>query len=149
MNSFDVILQIKSIFASTIEKDDGSFYDESSPEFSHLRLPGTGSLDDESLTLHVQENLKLSFDGTLDSPENVSSYVVKKVEGPSSAFYTDAGMNMRSISVTIEVETKEDFDEIDFDDFFHVIVFELALGGLTFTFTRFDNYYSEVVERTA
>mgnify|MGYP000642430527 CR=1 FL=1 len=45
-----------------------------------------------------------------------------------------------------EIETKEDVDELDFDDFFHAIVFELVSENMTFTFTRFDNYSSEIIE---
>jgi hypothetical protein len=55
-------------------------------------------------------------------------------------------MNLRSIAVIIEIETEEDVDELDFDDFFHAIVFELVSENMTFTFTRFDNYSSEILE---
>ena len=53
---------------------------------------------------------------------------------------------MRSIAVIVEIETEENVDELDFDDFFHAIVFELVSENMTFTFTRFDNYSSEILE---
>ena len=53
---------------------------------------------------------------------------------------------MRSISVIIEIETGEDVDDLDFDDFFHSIVFELTSKNIKFTFTRYDEYSSEIIE---
>jgi len=53
---------------------------------------------------------------------------------------------MRSIAVVLEIETDEDVDNLDFDDFFHAIVFELTSKDIKFTFTRYDEYSSEILE---
>ena len=103
------------------------------------------NFDTEALTTFVQNNIKAIWDGELDNPEHFSSYEIKKIDGPSGAFYED-GMNLRSIAVIVEIETEENVDELDFDDFFHAIVFELVSENMTFTFTRFDNYSSEILE---
>lgn len=145
MAKHEVELNIDETYLSMIECDDGTLYEDDCPEFTITKLPGTESFDTEALTTFVQKNIKAIWDGELDNPEHFSSYEIKKIDGPSGAFYED-GMNLRSIAVIIEIETAEDVDELDFDDFFHAIAFELVSENLTFTFTRFDNYSSDLVE---
>ena len=139
-------LFIQGTYLSMIECDDGSLYEEDCPEFTETKLPGTENLDTDALTLFVQENLKAIWDGELDNPEHFSSYKIIKIDGPSGAFYSENGMSMRSIAVVLEIETDEDVDNLDFDDFFHAIVFELTSKDIKFTFTRYDEYFSEVIE---
>ena len=141
-----VELFIEGTYLTMIECDDGSLYEEDCPEFTETKLPGTENLDTDALTVFVQENLKATWDGELDNPEHFSSYKVIKIDGPSGAFYSEDGMSMRSISVIIEIETREDVDDLDFDDFFHSIVFELTSKNIKFTFTRYDEYSSEIIE---
>jgi len=145
MAKHEIELYIKGTYLSMIECDDGSLYEEDCPEFTSTKLPGTENFDTEALTTFVQNNIKAIWDGELDNPEHFTSYKIKKIDGPSGAFYED-GMNLRSIAVIIEIETEEDVDELDFDDFFHAIVFELVSENMTFTFTRFDNYSTEIIE---
>ena len=63
-----------------IECDDGSFYEEDCSEFTEIKLPDTENLDTEALTLFVQKNLKVTWDGELDNPGHFCSYVVKKID---------------------------------------------------------------------
>ena len=146
MKKYLVELYIQGTYLSIIECDDGSFYEEDCPKFTEIKLPGTENLDTDALTLFVQKNIKAIWDGELDNPEHFSSYKVIKIDGPSGAFYSEDGMSMRSIAVILEIETGEDIDDLDFDDFFHAIVFELTSENIKFTFTRYDEYSSEIIE---
>ena len=146
MIKYLVELYIQGTYLSMIECDDGSFYEEDCPKFTEIKLPGTENLDTDALTLFVQKNIKAIWDGELDNPEHFSSYKVIKIDGPSGAFYSEDGMSMRSIAVILEIETGEDVDDLDFDDFFHAIVFELTSENIKFTFTRYDEYSSEIIE---
>ena len=146
MKKYLVELYIQGTYISMIECDDGSFYEEDCPKFTEIKLPGTENLDTDALTLFVQENLKAIWDGELDNQEHFSSYKIIKIDGPSGAFYSEDGMSMSSITVVLEIETDEDVDNLDFDDFFHAIVFELTSKDIKFTFTRYDEYSSEIME---
>ena len=84
-----VELFIKGTYLSMIECDDGSFYEEDCSEFTEIKLPDTENLDTEALTLFVQKNLKVTWDGELDNPGHFCSYVVKKIDGPTGVFYSE------------------------------------------------------------
>ena len=109
MAKHEVELNIKGTYFSMIECNDGSLYEEDCPEFTNTKLPGTENFNTEALTTFVQKNIKAIWDGQLDNPEHFSSYEVKKIDGPSGAFYED-GMNLRSIAVIIEIETEENVE---------------------------------------
>jgi hypothetical protein len=139
-----VELFIKGTYLSMIECDDESFYEEDCSEFTEIKLPDTENLDTEALTLFVQKNLKVTWDGELDNPGHFCSYVVKKIDGPTGVFYSEDGMSMRSISIILEIETNENINNLDFDDFFHSIVFEIISKDIKFIFTRYDEYSSQL-----
>ncbi len=139
-----VELFIKGTYLSIIECDDGSLYEEDCSEFTEIKLPDTENLDTEALTLFVQKNLKVIWDGELDNPDHFCSYKVKKIDGPTGVFYSEDGMSMRSISIILEIETNEDINNLDFDDFFHSIVLELTSKDIKFIFTRYDEYSSQL-----
>ena len=139
-----VELFIKGTYLSMIECDDGSLYEEDCSEFTEIKLPDTENLDTEALTLFVQKNLKVIWDGELDNPDHFCSYKVKKIDGPTGVFYSEDGMSMRSISIILEIETNEDINNLDFDDFFHSIVLELTSKDIKFIFTRYDEYSSQL-----
>ena len=139
-----VELFIKGTYLSMIECDDGSLYEEDCSEFTEIKLPDTENLDTEALTLFVQKNLKVIWDGELDNPDHFCSYKVKKIDGPTGVFYSEDGMSMRSISIILEIETNENINILDFDDFFHSIVLELSSKDIKFTFTRYDEYSSQL-----
>ena len=144
MTTHHVELFIKGTYLSIIECDDGSFYEEDCSEFTEIKLPDTENLDTEALTLFVQKNLKVIWDGELDNPDHFCSYKVKKIDGPTGVFYSEDGMSMRSISIILEIETNENINILDFDDFFHSIVLELSSKDIKFTFTRYDEYSSQL-----
>ena len=139
-----VELFIKGTYLSMIECDDGSFYEEDCSEFTEIKLPDTENLDTEALTLFVQKNLKVVWDGELDNPDHFCSYKVKKIDGPTGVFYSEDGMSMRSISIILEIETNKNINNLDFDDFFHSIVFEIISKDIKFIFTRYDEYSSQL-----
>ena len=144
MTTHLVELFIKGTYLSIIECDDGSFYEEDCSEFTEIKLPDTENLDTEALTLFVQKNLKVVWDGELDNPDHFCSYKVKKIDGPTGVFYSEDGMSMRSISIILEIETNENINNLDFDDFFHPIVLELTSKDIKFIFTRYDEYSSQL-----
>ena len=144
MTTHHVELFIKGTYLSIIECDDGSFYEEDCSEFTEIKLPDTENLDTEALTLFVQKNLKVLWDGELDNPDHFCSYKVKKIDGPTGVFYSEDGMSMRSISIILEIETDENINNLDFDDFFHLIVLELTSKDIKFIFTRYDEYSSQL-----
>ena len=139
-----VELFIKGTYLSIIECGDGSLYEEDCSEFTKIKLPDTENLDTEALTLFVQKNLKVIWDGELDNPDHFCSYKVKKIDGPTGVFYSEDGMSMRSISIILEIETNENINNLDFDDFFHSIVLELTSKDIKFIFTRYDEYSSQL-----
>jgi hypothetical protein len=139
-----VELFIKGTYLSIIECDDGSFYEEDCSEFTEIKLPDTENLDTEALTLFVQKNLKVVWDGELDNPDHFCSYKVKKIDGPTGVFYSEDGMSMRAISIILEIEANENINNLDFDDFFHPIVLELTSKDIKFIFTRYDEYSSQL-----
>tara|TARA_B100001059_G_C17651308_1_gene484596 strand:+ start:422 stop:862 length:441 start_codon:yes stop_codon:yes gene_type:complete len=139
-----VELFIKGTYLSIIECDDGSFYEEDCSEFTEIKLPDTENLDTEALTLFVQKNLKVLWDGELDNPDHFCSYKVKKIDGPTGVFYSEDGMSMRDISIILKIETNENINNLDFDDFFHLIVLELTSKDIKFIFTRYDEYSSQL-----
>lgn len=70
---------------------------------------------------------------------------MKEIVGPSYVSY-DEGLNLSDVLVILDVEiTKDDPDDIDFDDLFHVIVFELSDGDMTIMMTEFESYYANIV----
>ena len=144
MTTHLVELFIKGTYLSIIECDDGSFYEEDCSEFTEIKLPDTENLDTEALTLFVQKNLKVLWDGELDNPDHFCSYKVKRIDGPTGVFYSEDGMSMRSISIILEIETNENINNLDFDDFFHLIVLELTSKDIKFIFTRYDEYSSQL-----
>ncbi len=144
MTTHHVELFIKGTYLSIIECDDGSFYEEDCSEFTEIKLPDTENLDTEALTLFVQKNLKVLWDGELDNPDHFCSYKVKKIDGPTGVFYSEDGMSMRDISIILKIETNENINNLDFDDFFHLIVLELTSKDIKFIFTRYDEYSSQL-----
>ena len=82
--------------------------------------------------------------------ENVEQVIIENIDIPQTQQIDNTPPPARpSIPVPSDDEDiAEDLtlDELDFDDFFHAIVFELVSENMTFTFTRFDNYSSEIIE---
>ena len=145
MTMVEVELFFEGVLATEIEDGEGNFFSDFDENFGAHRLKGTEKLNQDELTKFVKDNLKVVFDGELDNPDDFKSYRVKEVDGPSGAYY-DGAMHFGSLSVILEVEiTSDDTDEIDFDDLFHAIIFELTDGSMTFTFTEFQNYHSHVL----
>ena len=144
MNNFEIELFFDGIYATEIEDENGNFFSNFDEDFASHKLKGTETLKSEELTQFVKENLKVIWDGSLDNPDHFKSYAVTKVEGPSFASY-DVGLNLRSLSILLDVEiTLDDPDEVDFDDLFHAVVFELSDGNMTIMFTEFEGYISTV-----
>ncbi len=145
MTTVDVELFFEAVNATQIEDAEGNFYSDFDEEFGNYQLKGTESLDGDGLIKFVKDNLKVIFDGSLDNPDDFKSYVVKKVDGPASV-NIDGGMRLSGLSVILEVEiVSDDPDDVEFDDLFHAIVFELTDGGMTFTFTEFESYHSDIL----
>ena len=145
MPQIEVELTFEAVIATEIEDAEGNYFDNSEDDFETHRLKGTEDLDADTLTQFVKENLEVVFDGTLDSPDHFKSYEVFKVEGPSFASY-DGGFNISDLSVYLNVEIAlDDPDDVDFDDLFHAIVFQLSDGEMTITFTEFESYGSNVL----
>lgn len=146
MPKVEIELFFDGIFATEIEDEKGNFFSNFDEDFESIKLNGTESLSDDALLKHVKENLKIIFDGTLDNAEHFKSYDIRNFDGPSSAHYTDRGLSLGSLSLFLEVETMhDDTDEIDFDDFFHIVVFQLANSTMTISFTEFEGYYSNIL----
>jgi len=82
--------------------------------------------------------------------ENVEQVIIENIDIPQTQQIDNTPPPARpSIPVPSDDEDiAEDLtlDELDFDDFFHAILFELVSENMTFTFTRFDNYSSEIIE---
>jgi len=142
MRKFEIELSIKGIRATEIEDADGNYFDNFEEDFETHRLKGTESLDSDSLTQFVKENLEVIWDGTLDNPEHFKSFDISKVEGPAFASY-NGGLNIGDVSIFLDVEiTLDNPDDVDFDDLFHALVFQLSDGEMTITFTEFESYFS-------
>ena len=134
------------IYATEIEDENGNFFSNFDEDFGSIKLDGTDALSDDALMKYVRENLKIIFDGALDNAERFNSYAIKNFDGPSSAHYTESGLSLGSLSLFLEVETtNDDTDEIDFDDFFHIVVFQLVSSKMTMSFTEFEGYYSNIL----
>ena len=145
MTKLEIELSFEGIFATEIEDGEGNYFSNFDEDFASHRLKGTETLKSEELTQFVKENLKVIWDGSLDNPDHFKSYAVTKVEGPSFASY-DVGLNLRSLSILLDVEiTLDDPDEVDFDDLFHAVVFELSDGNMTIMFTEFEGYSANVL----
>jgi len=144
MTKIEIELSFKGIFATEIEDGEGNYFSNFDEDFATHRLKGTETLNSDELTQFVKDNLKAIWDGSLDNPQHFKSYNITKMEGPSLASY-DVGLNLRSVSLFLDVEiTTEDPDEVDFDDLFHAIVFELSDGDMTIKMTEFESYSSTV-----
>lgn len=144
MTKVEIELSFKGIFATEIEAGEGNYFSNFDEDFASHRLKGTETLKSEELTQFVKENLKVIWDGSLDNPDHFKSYNITKVEGPSFASY-DVGLNLKSVSLFLDVEiTTDDPDDVDFDDLFHAIVFELSDGEMTIFMTEFESYSSTV-----
>lgn len=145
MTKLEIELSFDGIFATEIEDGEGNYFSNFDEDFASHRLKGTETLKSEALTQFVKENLKVIWDGSLDNPDHFKSYIVTKVEGPYFATY-DVGLNLSSLSIFLDVEiTLDDPDEVDFDDLFHAVVFELSDGNMTITFTEFEGYSANVL----
>lgn len=145
MTKLEIELSFDGIFATEIEDGEGNYFSNFDEDFASHRLKGTETLKSEALTQFVKENLKVIWDGSLDNPDHFKSYTVTKVEGPYFATY-DVGLNLSSLSIFLDVEiTLDDPDEVDFDDLFHAVVFELSDGNITITFTEFEGYSANVL----
>lgn len=145
MNKFEIELFFDGIYATEIEDEHGNFFSNFDEDFGSIKLTGTEALSNEALVKYVSENLKIIFDGTLDNAEHFKSYAVRNFDGPSGAHYTESGLSLGSLSLFLEVETTHDnTDEIDFDDFFHIVVFQLVRSKMTISFTEFEGYHSNI-----
>ena len=145
MPKVEVELSFEGVFATQVEDGDGNYFDNFEEDFETHRLKGTESLDTDRLTQFVKENLKVIWDGTLDNPDHFKSYEITKVEGPTLANY-DGGLSLSGLSIFLDVEvTLEDPDEVDFDDLFHSVVFELTDGNMTIIFTEFEGYSANIL----
>jgi len=145
MTVVEVKLFFEGVFATEIEDGEGNFFSDFDEDFGTHRLKGTENLNQDELTKFVKDNLKVVFDGEFDNPDDFKSYRVKEVDGPSGASY-DGAMHFDSLSVILEVEiASEDPTQIDFDDLFHAIVFQLSDGSMTVTFTEFQGYHSQLI----
>lgn len=145
MTKLEIELSFEGIFATEIEDGEGNYFSNFDEDFASHRLKGTETLKPEELTQFVKENLKVIWDGSLDNPDHFKSYAVTKVEGPSFVSY-DVGLNLSSLSIFLDVEiTLDDPDEVDFDDLFHAVVFELSDGDMTIMFTEFEGYSANVL----
>jgi len=146
MNKLEIELFFDGIFATEIEDAKGNFFSNFDEDFGSIKLSGTEALSDVALVKYVSENLKIIFDGTLDNEKQFKSYDIRKIDGPSSAHYSKSGLSLGSLSLFLEVEvTHDDTDEIDFDDFFHIVVFQLANDTMTISFTEFEGYHSNIL----
>jgi len=145
MTKIEIELSFKGIFATEIEDGEGNYFSNFDEDFATHRLKGTETLNSDELTQFVKDNLKAIWDGSLDNPQHFKSYNITKMEGPSLASY-DVGLNLRSVSLFLDVEiTTEDPDEVDFDDLFHAIVFELSDGDMTIKMTEFESYSANIL----
>ena len=145
MQKLIVELFFDGIYATEIEDENGNFFSNFDEDFGSIKLDGTYDLSEDALMKYVRENLKIIFDGTLDHAEHFKSYAIKNFDGPSSAHYTESGLSLGSLSLCLAVETThDDTDEIDFDDFFHIVVFQLTSSKMTISFTEFEGYYSNI-----
>lgn len=145
MTKVEIELSFKGIFATEIEDGEGNYYSNFDEDFASHRLKGTETLSSDELTQFVKENLKVIWDGSLDNPDHFKSYIITKVQGPSFASY-DMGLNLRSLSLFLDVEiTPDDPDDMDFDDLFHAVVFEVSDGDMTIMFTEFESYHSNIL----
>ena len=145
MTKLEIELSFKGIFATEIEDGEGNYFSNFDEDFATHRLKGTETLNSDELTQFVKDNLKAIWDGSLDNPQHFKSYNITKMEGPSLASY-DVGLNLRSVSLFLDVEiTTEDPDEVDFDDLFHAIVFELSDGDMTIKMTEFESYSANIL----
>ena len=145
MPKVEVELSFEGVFATQVEDGDGNYFDNFEEDFETHRLKGTESLDADGLTQFVKENLKVIWDGTLDNPDHFKSHEITKVEGPTFASY-DVGLSLSGLSIFLDVEvTLEDPDDVDFDDLFHAIVFELSDGEMTIMFTEFEGYSANLL----
>jgi len=145
MTKIEIELSFKGIFATEIEDGEGNYFSNFDEDFATHRLKGTETLNSDELTQFVKDNLKAIWDGSLDNPQHFKSYNITKMEGPSLASY-DVGLNLRSVSLFLDVEiTTDDPDEVDFDDLFHAIVFELSDGDMTIKMTEFESYSANIL----
>jgi len=145
MTKIEIELSFKGIFATEIEDGEGNYFSNFDEDFATHRLKGTETLNSDELTQFVKDNLKAIWDGSLDNPQHFKSYNITKMEGPSLASY-DVGLNLRSVSLFLDVEiTTEDPDEVDFDDLFHAIVFELSDGDMTIKMTEFESFSANIL----
>jgi len=145
MTKIEIELSFKGIFATEIEDGEGNYFSNFDEDFATHRLKGTETLNSDELTQFVKDNLKAIWDGSLDNPQHFKSYNITKMEGPSLASY-DVGLSLRSVSLFLDVEiTPEDPDEVDFDDLFHAIVFELSDGDMTIKMTEFESYSANIL----
>ena len=145
MTKIEIELSFKGIFATEIEDGEGNYFSNFDEDFATHRLKGTETLNSDELTQFVKDNLKAIWDGSLDNPQHFKSYNITKMEGPSLASY-DVGLNLRSVSLFLDVEiTTDDPDEVDFDDLFHAIVFELSDGDMTIMMTEFESYSANIL----
>jgi len=146
MSKVEIGLFFDGIYATEIEDQNGNFFSNFDDDFGSIKLTGTETLSDEALVKYVSENLKIIFDGTLDNAEHFKSYAVRNFDGPLSAHYTESGLSLGSLSLFLEVETThDDTDEIDFDDFFHIVVFQLVRNNMTISCTEFEGYHSNIL----
>ena len=144
MTKLEIELSFGGIFATEIEDGEGNFFSNFDEDFASHRLKGTETLEPEELTQFIKDNLKVIWDGSLDNPQHFKSYNITKIEGPTFASY-DVGLNLSSVSLFLDVEiTTDDPDDVDFDDLFHAIVFELSDGDMTIIMTEFESYTSTV-----
>lgn len=144
MTKLEIELSFGGIFATEIEDGEGNFFSNFDEDFASHRLKGTETLESEELTQFIKDNLKVIWDGSLDNPQHFKSYNITKIEGPTFASY-DVGLNLSSVSLFLDVEiTTDDPDDVDFDDLFHAIVFELSDGDMTIIMTEFESYTSTV-----
>ena len=145
MTKLEIELSFKGIFATEIEDGEGNYFSNFDEDFATHRLKGTETLNSDELAQFVKDNLKVIWDGSLDNPQHFKSYIITKMEGPSFASY-DVGLNLRSVSLFLDVEiTTDDPDEVDFDDLFHAIVFELSDGDMTIMMTEFESYSANIL----
>ena len=145
MTKVEIELFFKGIFATEIEDGEGNYFSNFDEDFTIHRLKGTETLDPDELTQFIKDNLKVIWDGSLDNPQHFKSYNITKMVGPAFASY-DVGLNLKSVSLFLDVEiTTDDPDEVDFDDLFHVIIFELSDGDTTITLTEFESYSANIL----
>ena len=103
MTKVEIELFFKGIFATEIEDGEVNYFSNFDEDFTIHRLKGTETLDPDELTQFIKDNLKVTWDGSLDHPQHFKSYNITKMVGPAFASY-DVGLNLKSVSLFQDVE---------------------------------------------